>query len=51
MEVIKMADYIIDLGKEGGRGGGEIMFAGTPEQLVKQKDNYTGKFLAPELAR
>jgi len=51
MEVIKMADYIVDLGKEGGRGGGEIMFAGTPEQLVKLKDNYTGKFLAPELAR
>lgn len=51
MEVIKMADYIVDLGREGGRGGGEIMFAGTPEQLVKLKDNYTGKFLAPELAR
>jgi excinuclease ABC subunit A len=51
MEVIKMADYIVDLGKEGGRGGGEIMFAGTPEQLVKLKDNYTGKFLAPELTR
>jgi len=51
MEVIKMADYIVDLGREGGRGGGEIMFAGTPEQLVKLKDNYTGKFLAPELTR
>jgi excinuclease ABC subunit A len=51
MEVIKMADYIVDLGKEGGRGGGEIMFAGTPEELVKLKDNYTGKFLAPELTK
>jgi excinuclease ABC subunit A len=49
MDVIKMADYIVDLGKEGGRGGGEIMFSGTPEEIVKKKDNYTGMFLAPVL--
>ncbi len=50
MDVIRMADYIIDLGKEGGRGGGEIMFSGTPEKLAKKKDNFTGKFLAKELS-
>ena len=37
MDVIKMADYIVDLGREGGRGGGEIMFAGTPEDLITDK--------------
>lgn len=46
MDVIKMADFIVDLGREGGRGGGEIVFAGTPEELVRIKDNYTGVFLA-----
>lgn len=51
MDVIKVADYIIDLGKEGGRGGGEIMFAGTPEELSERKDNYTGEFLKEELKR
>jgi excinuclease ABC subunit A len=49
MDVIKMADYIVDLGREGGRGGGEIMFSGTPEELARLKDNYTGRFLAPVL--
>lgn len=49
MEVISVADYIIDLGKEGGRGGGEVMFSGTPEKLAKKKDNFTGMFLAEEL--
>jgi excinuclease ABC subunit A len=49
MDVIKVADYIVDLGREGGRGGGEIMFSGTPEEIVKLKDNYTGQFLAPVL--
>jgi excinuclease ABC subunit A len=51
MDVIRMADYIIDLGREGGRGGGEIMFSGTPEKLAKKKDNFTGKFLADELSK
>lgn len=49
MDVIKMADFIVDLGREGGRGGGEIMFAGKPEDLIRIKDNHTGKFLEPEL--
>ncbi len=49
MDVIKMADYIVDLGREGGRGGGEIMFSGTPEEIARVKDNYTGQFLAPVL--
>lgn len=49
MDVIKMADFIIDMGKEGGRYGGDIIFAGTPEKLAKQKDSYTGKYLSKEL--
>ncbi len=44
-EVIKCADYIIDLGKEGGKNGGNVVFTGTPEDLVKAKDSYTGKYL------
>ena len=44
-----MADYIIDLGKEGGKEGGDVIFAGTPEKLVHCKDSYTGIFLEPEL--
>jgi excinuclease ABC subunit A len=49
MDVIKVADYIVDLGREGGRGGGEIIFSGTPEQIVTVKGNYTGRFLRPVL--
>jgi excinuclease ABC subunit A len=49
MDVIKMADYIIDLGKEGGKAGGDVIFSGTPEKLVKCKESYTGIFLEPEL--
>jgi excinuclease ABC subunit A len=45
MDVIKLADWIIDLGLEGGKRGGEIIFEGTPEQLIKNKKSYTGKFL------
>lgn len=45
MDVIKTADYIIDFGKEGGEDGGEIIFSGTPEQLVKCKQSYTAMFL------
>ena len=44
-DVIKLADHIIDLGPEGGQKGGEIIFEGTPEQIVKSKQSYTGKFL------
>ena len=51
LEVIKTADWIIDLGPEGGDGGGEIVAAGTPEDIVKVKRSYTGAFLAPVLKR
>jgi excinuclease ABC subunit A len=49
MDVIKVADWVIDLGPDGGRAGGNITFAGTPEDLAKQKDNFTGQYLAEEL--
>ncbi len=49
LDVVKMADFVIDLGKEGGKAGGNIVFSGTPEKLVKCKDSYTGKYLKPEL--
>jgi excinuclease ABC subunit A len=48
-EVIKSADWVIDLGKEGGDEGGHLVFAGTPEELVKQEDSYTGMFLRGKL--
>ncbi|HUL88731.1 MAG TPA: excinuclease ABC subunit UvrA [Pseudolabrys sp.] len=51
LEVIKTADWVIDLGPEGGDGGGEIVASGTPEDIVKAKRSYTGQFLAPVLAR
>ena len=51
LEVIKTADWIIDLGPEGGDGGGEIVAAGTPEDIVREKASYTGQFLKPVLAR
>ena len=49
LDVIKCADYIIDLGPEGGDGGGEIVFAGTPEDCVKCEKSYTGKYLKSKL--
>lgn len=49
MEVIKVADYIIDMGPEGGERGGEIVCKGTPEEIIKNKDSYTAKYLAEEL--
>ncbi len=49
MDVIKLADYIVDLGKEGGREGGDIIFSGLPEQLAVCSESYTGKFLQAEL--
>ncbi|WP_081413768.1 excinuclease ABC subunit UvrA [Eisenibacter elegans] len=49
MDVIKVADHIIDLGPEGGQGGGQILFEGTPEALAKNKKSYTGQFLKVEL--
>jgi excinuclease ABC subunit A len=50
LDVIKLADYIIDLGPEGGKGGGTIICRGTPEEIIKEKNSYTGKYLADELA-
>jgi excinuclease ABC subunit A len=49
MDVIKMADYIIDIGPEGGRKGGEVVGTGTPEELVKKGKGYTAHFLKEEL--
>ncbi len=49
LEVIKTADWVIDLGPEGGDGGGEIVAAGPPEAIVKERRSYTGQFLAPLL--
>lgn len=49
LDVIKVADYIIDIGPEGGVGGGKILFEGTPENLIKIKESYTGKFLKDEI--
>jgi excinuclease ABC subunit A len=51
LEVIKTADWLIDLGPEGGDGGGEIVALGTPEDVVKVKRSYTGQFLKPVLER
>ena len=51
LDVIKMADRIIDLGPEGGEGGGRVVVYGTPEQVVKVKESYTGHYLAPILER
>jgi len=51
LEVIKTADWIIDLGPEGGDGGGEIVAAGTPEMVAECAESYTGQFLKPVLAR
>jgi excinuclease ABC subunit A len=49
MEVVKCADWVIDLGPEGGSEGGNIVFEGTPEDLVKEKKSYTGKYLKDKL--
>lgn len=49
MDVIKVADHIIDLGPEGGDGGGKILFEGTPEEMIKVKESYTAEFLLHEL--
>ena len=49
MDVIKVADHIIDIGPEGGGAGGQVLFEGTPENLIKVKESHTGKFLKAEL--
>ena len=51
LDVIKTADWIIDLGPEGGDGGGEIVAIGTPEKVAKEKRSWTGKYLKPMLSR
>ncbi len=50
MDVIKVADHIIDLGPEGGKGGGQLLCAGTPEEVVKNRKSYTARYLKKELA-
>ncbi|MBT8190730.1 MAG: excinuclease ABC subunit UvrA [Bacteroidia bacterium] len=49
MDVIKVADYIIDIGPEGGRGGGEIIYEGVPEKMLRNKKSHTARFLKEEL--
>ena len=49
LDVIKLCDHIIDIGKEGGNDGGEILCSGTPEEIIKNKNSYTAKFLKKEL--
>ena len=51
LDLIKTADYIIDLGPEGGEKGGQIVAVGSPEQIVKNEQSYTGKFLKKYLER
>ena len=49
LDVIKLADHIIDIGLEGGKNGGEIIATGTPEEIIKSKKSLTAKFLKREL--
>ncbi len=51
LDVIRCADWVIDLGPEGGDAGGRIVAEGTPEQIAKVKESYTGQFLSGMLAR
>ena len=46
LDVIKSADYVIDLGPEGGEGGGRIVARGTPEEVARSRESFTGRFLA-----
>ena len=49
LDVIKMADYIIDMGPDGGKGGGQLLSSGTPEEVAESKKGYTPRFLKEEL--
>ncbi len=51
LDVIKAADHIIDLGPEGGDGGGSIVATGTPEEIVEVEESHTGRYLKPILER
>ncbi|HLO73000.1 MAG TPA: excinuclease ABC subunit UvrA [Flavobacterium sp.] len=50
LDVVKLADYVIDIGYEGGKGGGEVVAKGTPEEIAKNKKSYTAQFLKKELS-
>jgi len=50
LDVIKTADWVVELGPEGGSGGGKIIATGTPEEVAKTKGSHTGRFLKPILA-
>ena len=51
LDVIKTADWLIDMGPEGGEGGGNILVTGTPEQIAATSGSYTGQYLGPIMAR
>ena len=51
LEVVKTADWIVDMGPEGGDAGGEVVAEGTPEQIVRNPNSYTGRYLKPVLGR
>ena len=50
LDVIKMADYVIDMGPEGGKGGGRLLSHGTPEEVARSTEGYTPRFIKEELA-
>ncbi|MBD3724822.1 MAG: hypothetical protein IE891_08630, partial [Flavobacteriaceae bacterium] len=50
LDVVKLADHIIDIGYEGGKGGGQVVAVGTPEEVIKNKKSYTAQFLKKELS-
>lgn len=49
LDIIKVADYVIDMGPEGGSGGGYVVVEGTPEKVAKNKESHTGRYLKLEL--
>ena len=49
MDIIKVADHIVDIGPEGGNGGGKIVVEGTPEKIIRNTKSYTAKYLKEEL--
>ena len=51
LDVIKTADHIIDLGPEGGEAGGKILAKGTPEEIIRSKESYTGRYLKKHLKK
>ena len=51
MDIIKSSDYIVDVGPEGGDGGGKVVCSGTPEQIAQNKESHTGKFIKRTLKK